>query len=249
MIAGLIERMLPGPYKIGAVRLQSRATVTNKAAYVAYRGTGWGRGGVHAGADDRHHGQRSSVVEPLDFRLQQRRHPRRGAAADGDRAPASPVSRRGESLGAHRRAVDLPAFRQRQAASAAHRALPRHRLRQLHRGRPRGRTRAAARRDGQRDMRMRLARRRHRARLHRARCRTGRATRRRSRRSRPTSSVCRSSRCGSSSATATPAVRDDRRQPGGDDGRRCHAPRVPGAAGAVLDVASRRCSRPAPATS
>ena len=38
MIGGLIERMLPGPYKIGAVRFRSRSTVTNKATYVAYRG-------------------------------------------------------------------------------------------------------------------------------------------------------------------------------------------------------------------
>ncbi len=38
MISGLIESMLPGPYKMEALGFTFSATVTNKAQYVAYRG-------------------------------------------------------------------------------------------------------------------------------------------------------------------------------------------------------------------
>ena len=47
MISGLIESMLPGPYKIGALGFTFTATVTNKAHLRRVPGS-VGRGGVHA---------------------------------------------------------------------------------------------------------------------------------------------------------------------------------------------------------
>ena len=116
MIGGLIERMLPGPYKIGAVRFQSRSTVTNKAAYVAYRGP-WA-------AEVFTRERMIDIVakqlgrEPLDIRLQnvvtRDEEPLRmvtGASLAG-------VTTR-ESLERIAALVDLPAFRRRQAAARA----------------------------------------------------------------------------------------------------------------------------------
>ena len=34
----IMQMMLPGPYKIGALWFESTAVITNKASYVAYRG-------------------------------------------------------------------------------------------------------------------------------------------------------------------------------------------------------------------
>ncbi len=38
MVAGIMEAMLPGPYKLAAMAFESTAAITNKASYVAYRG-------------------------------------------------------------------------------------------------------------------------------------------------------------------------------------------------------------------
>src|SRR5579863_1286873 len=38
MVAGIIEGMLPGPYKMAALGFESTAVATNKASYIAYRG-------------------------------------------------------------------------------------------------------------------------------------------------------------------------------------------------------------------
>ena len=38
MVPGIIEMMLPGPYKLAALGFESTAVITNKASYVAYRG-------------------------------------------------------------------------------------------------------------------------------------------------------------------------------------------------------------------
>ena len=116
MIGGLIERMLPGPYKIGAVRFRSRSTVTNKAAYVAYRGP-WA-------AEVFTRERMIDIVakqlgrEPLEIRLQnvvtRDEEPLRmvtGASLAG-------VTTR-ESLERVAALVDLPAFRRRQAAARA----------------------------------------------------------------------------------------------------------------------------------
>src|SRR5205814_10109667 len=38
MVPGIVEAMLPGPYKLAALGFESTAVTTNKASYVAYRG-------------------------------------------------------------------------------------------------------------------------------------------------------------------------------------------------------------------
>ena len=38
MVAGIVEAMLPGPYKMAALGFESTAVATNKASYIAYRG-------------------------------------------------------------------------------------------------------------------------------------------------------------------------------------------------------------------
>jgi carbon-monoxide dehydrogenase large subunit len=38
MVPGIMEAMLPGPYKLAAMAFESTAAITNKASYVAYRG-------------------------------------------------------------------------------------------------------------------------------------------------------------------------------------------------------------------
>ena len=93
MIGGLIERMLPGPYKIGAVRFQSQID-GHQQGRVRRLSRTVGRRGVHAGADDRHRRQ-ATRSRAARHPAAERRHPRRGAAADGHGARASPASRRG----------------------------------------------------------------------------------------------------------------------------------------------------------
>src|SRR6202034_3453596 len=38
MVPGIVEGMLPGPYKMAALGFESTAVATNKASYIAYRG-------------------------------------------------------------------------------------------------------------------------------------------------------------------------------------------------------------------
>jgi carbon-monoxide dehydrogenase large subunit len=116
MIGGLIEQMLPGPYKIGAVRFRSTSTVTNKAAYVAYRGPWAAEVFTRERMIDIVAKQLSR--EPFDVRLQnvvtRDEEPLRmvtGASLAG-------VTTR-ESLERIAELVDLPAFRERQAAARA----------------------------------------------------------------------------------------------------------------------------------
>ena len=78
MISGLIESMLPGPYKMEALGFTFSATVTNKAQYVAYRGP-WA-------AETFTRERLLDIVahevgiEPLELRLRNVVDPRRAAA-------------------------------------------------------------------------------------------------------------------------------------------------------------------------
>ena len=116
MIGGLIETMLPGPYKIGAISFTFTAAVTNKAAYVAYRGP-WA-------AETFTRERMIDIVahqlgmEPLDVRLRN--------VVTRDEEPTRMVTGRSlrgvtarESLERTAEIIDLPAFRVRQAAARA----------------------------------------------------------------------------------------------------------------------------------
>jgi aerobic carbon-monoxide dehydrogenase large subunit len=116
MISGLIESMLPGPYKMEALGFTFSATVTNKAQYVAYRGP-WA-------AETFTRERLLDIVahevgiEPLDLRL-------RNVVTRGE-PPLHMITGRSlvgvttrESLERMAEIIDLPAFRVRQAAARA----------------------------------------------------------------------------------------------------------------------------------
>lgn len=116
MISGLIQQMLPGPYKIGALSFTSTAAVTNKAAYVAYRGP-WA---AEVFTRERLIDMVAKELgkEPLDVRLRN--------VVTRDEEPLRMVTGRSlvgvttrESLERMAEIVDLPAFRARQAAARA----------------------------------------------------------------------------------------------------------------------------------
>ena len=116
MISGLIESMLPGPYKMEALGFTFSATVTNKAQYVAYRGP-WA-------AETFTRERLLDIVahevgiEPLELRL-------RNVVTRGE-PPLQMITGRSlvgvttrESLERMAEIIDLPAFRARQAAARA----------------------------------------------------------------------------------------------------------------------------------
>lgn len=116
MISGLIEQMLPGPYKIGALSFTTTAAVTNKATYVAYRGP-WA---AEVFTRERLIDMVAKQVgkEPLDIRLQN--------VVTRDVEPLRMVTGRSlagvttrDSLERMAEIIDLPAFRARQAAARA----------------------------------------------------------------------------------------------------------------------------------
>ncbi|MEA3020304.1 MAG: aerobic carbon-monoxide dehydrogenase large subunit [Actinomycetota bacterium] len=116
MISGLIEQMLPGPYKIGALSFTSTAAVTNKAAYVAYRGPWAAEVFTRERLIDIVAKQLG--MEPLDVRLRN--------VVTRDEEPLRMVTGRSlagvttrESLERMAEIIDLPAFRARQAAARA----------------------------------------------------------------------------------------------------------------------------------
>ncbi|RPI08788.1 MAG: xanthine dehydrogenase family protein molybdopterin-binding subunit, partial [Actinobacteria bacterium] len=116
MISGLIESMLPGPYKVGALEFTFTATVTNKATYVAYRGPWAAEVFTRERLFDVVAHQLG--IEPLELRL-------RNVATRGE-APLAMVTGRSlagvttrESLERMAEIIDLPAFRVRQAAARA----------------------------------------------------------------------------------------------------------------------------------
>ncbi|HTN80332.1 MAG TPA: xanthine dehydrogenase family protein molybdopterin-binding subunit [Acidimicrobiales bacterium] len=116
MISGLIETMLPGPYKIAAIGFTFTATVTNKATYVAYRGPWAAETFTRERLLDIV--AREVGIEPLDLRL-------RNVVTRGE-PPLKMVTGRSlvgvttrESLERMAEIVDLPSFRRRQASARA----------------------------------------------------------------------------------------------------------------------------------
>jgi carbon-monoxide dehydrogenase large subunit len=112
MVPGIIEGMLPGPYKMQALGFESTAVVTNKAPYVAYRGPWASETFVRERIIDML--AKDLGIEPLELRL-------RNVAQRSD-PPAQMVTGRPlvgvttkESLERVAQVVDVPAFRRRQA--------------------------------------------------------------------------------------------------------------------------------------
>jgi carbon-monoxide dehydrogenase large subunit len=115
-LRSLIEAMLPGPYRIGALEFHFTAVATNKAPYVAYRGPWAGETFVRERVMDLV--ARDLGKDPLEVRL-------RNVVTDEDQ-PASMVTGRSlsgltvaQSLDEVSHLVDLPAFRRRQAEAWA----------------------------------------------------------------------------------------------------------------------------------
>ena len=111
MIPGLIQMMLPGPYKIRGSRFRSTSYVTNKAAYVAYRGPWAAEVFTRERMIDI--AARQLGMEPLEVRLRN--------VVTRDEEPTRMVTGRSlagvttrESLERMAELVDLPAFRRRQ---------------------------------------------------------------------------------------------------------------------------------------
>jgi carbon-monoxide dehydrogenase large subunit len=116
MITGLIQQMLPGPYKIAGSRFRSRSCVTNKATYVAYRGPWAAEVFTRERMIDI--AAKQLGMEPLDVRLRN--------VVTRDEEPLRMVTGRSlagvttrESLERMAELVDLPAFRTRQAEARA----------------------------------------------------------------------------------------------------------------------------------
>src|SRR5262249_29621097 len=107
-----IGAMVPGPYKIEALRFEFTSVVTNKASYVAYRGPWAAETFVRERAIDLV--ARQLAMEPIEVRL-------RNVVTDADQ-PASMVTGRSlaginisQALEKIYETVDLPAFRRRQS--------------------------------------------------------------------------------------------------------------------------------------
>jgi carbon-monoxide dehydrogenase large subunit len=119
MIGGMVENMLPGPYRLGALEFEFVATVTNKATYVAYRGP-W--------AAETFCRERMVDIIAKELGLEPLEVRRRNIAFQGRDGAEPDTMVTGRSLvGATAReslelvadVVDLPAFRARQEAARA----------------------------------------------------------------------------------------------------------------------------------
>jgi carbon-monoxide dehydrogenase large subunit len=116
MVAGIIEMMLPGPYKLAALGFESTAVTTNKASYIAYRGPWASETFVRERVLDLL--AKDLGLDPLEIRL-------RNLAPRTDPPftmitgrPLAGVTAR-ESLERIAEVVDIPAFRRRQAEERA----------------------------------------------------------------------------------------------------------------------------------
>ena len=246
MVAGIVEAMLPGPYKLAALGFESTAVATNKASYIAYRGP-WASETFVTGAHSRP-AREGPRPRPAGDPAAQRRTAHRPPVMMVTGRPLVGVTTR-ESLERVAEMVDIPAFRRRQAAGTRQGPLPGHRPRDLHRGRARtAPARRAERPDGPGAHAPAARRRRHRDAVHRpdaARAEPpdhARADRRRR--------VRRAVRAGPRRRRGQRrgAVRVHRRQPVGHHDRRRRAARRPAAQGqgARLRVAAHRGERRGP---
>jgi carbon-monoxide dehydrogenase large subunit len=111
----IVEGMLPGPYRMGALEFESSALVTNKASYVAYRGPWAAETFVRERCFDLI--ARELGMEPLEIRE------RNVADGSGDAVMVTGRSLKGitleQSYERLRSLVDVPAFRRRQAEARA----------------------------------------------------------------------------------------------------------------------------------
>jgi len=116
MVPAIMQMMLPGPYKLAAMGFESTAVTTNKASYVAYRGPWASETFVRERVLDLL--AKDLGLDPLEVRL-------RNVAPRTDPPfimitgrPLVGVTSR-ESLERVAQAVDIPAFRRRQAEERA----------------------------------------------------------------------------------------------------------------------------------
>jgi len=116
MVPGIIEMMLPGPYKLAALGFESTAVITNKASYVAYRGPWASETFVRERVLDLL--AKDLGLDPLEIRLRN--------VAERTDPPVTMITGRPlvgvttkESLERVAKLVDLPAFRRRQAEERA----------------------------------------------------------------------------------------------------------------------------------
>jgi aerobic carbon-monoxide dehydrogenase large subunit len=116
MVPGIIEMMLPGPYKLAALGFESTAVTTNKASYIAYRGPWASETFVRERVLDLL--AKDLGLDPLEIRL-------RNIAPRTDPPftmitgrPLAGVTAK-ESLERIAEVVDIPAFRRRQAEERA----------------------------------------------------------------------------------------------------------------------------------
>ncbi len=116
MVPGIIEAMLPGPYKLAALGFESTAVITNKASYVAYRGPWASETFVRERVIDLI--AKELGLDPFEMRLRN--------AAPRTEPPATMITGRPlvgvtttESLTRVAQLVDFPAFRRRQAEARA----------------------------------------------------------------------------------------------------------------------------------
>ena len=112
MIAGIIEAMLPGPYKMAALGFEATAVTTNKASYVAYRGPWASETFVRERVLDLV--ATDLGLDPLEIRLRNVAPRADPPAVMLTGRPLVGVTTR-ESLERVAELVDIPAFRLRQA--------------------------------------------------------------------------------------------------------------------------------------
>ena len=113
MVSGIIEAMIPGPYKMTALGFESTAVITNKASYIAYRGPWASETFVRERVLDLL--AKDLGLDPLEIRLRNVAPRTTPPAMMVTGRPLTGVTTR-ESLERVAAMIDIPAFRARQAA-------------------------------------------------------------------------------------------------------------------------------------
>jgi aerobic carbon-monoxide dehydrogenase large subunit len=116
MVPGIIEAMLPGPYKMAALGFEATGVTTNKASYVAYRGPWASETFVRERVLDLI--AKDLGLDPLEIRLRNVAPRTDPPAVMLTGRPLAGVTTR-ESLERVAQLADLPAFRRRQAEARA----------------------------------------------------------------------------------------------------------------------------------
>src|SRR6202034_1803512 len=111
MVPGIVEGMLPGPYKMAALGFESTAVATNKASYIAYRGPWASETFVRERVIDLL--ARDLGLDPLEIRLRNAAPRTDPPVMLGTGRPLAGITTR-ESLERVAQMVDIPAFRRRQ---------------------------------------------------------------------------------------------------------------------------------------